>query len=152
MDTTQSSSSYPQENDPKYRLFKSVKDRWNAGNLLFKKLRSTSRRSKYRLAVKLAKEFIATRIPKNYEVSDLVDMYLRDDYNAELSAILRENLKFNFNLAIVKPTAYIELEDEFRHRPKPRAARHTKRKTITKTSKKKKPSSAKKMKKKATRK
>ena len=125
MDVTPSSS-YQQETDLQgSRLFKNAKDRWTAGNLLFKKLRSTSRRSKYRLAVKFTKEFIEAKLPKNYDASDLVNLYLRDDYNAELSAILRGDLKFNFNLAIVKPTAYSELEDELRRRPKPRAARRT---------------------------
>jgi len=135
MDVTPSSS-YQQETDLQgSRLFKNAKDRWTAGNLLFKKLRSTSRRSKYRLAVKFTKEFIEAKLPKNYDASDLVNLYLRDDYNAELSAILRGDLKFNFNLAIVKPTAYSELEDELRRRPKPRAAR---RRTGTTTKKAKK--------------
>lgn len=99
-------------------LVQNVLDRWHEGNLVFKKLRSASRRSKYRMAVRRTKGFLRSWLPKKYTRRDLVTLYLKNDYNQMLSGVLRRELRFNFNLAIIKPAAYTELDLELRTKRK----------------------------------
>ncbi len=88
-------------------------ERWKGGVRELLKLKSFDR-SRYGSAIEKAKVFYRERMPPNWTVDELMETFWGREFDMELNQMLRDELRFGFNLLIVKPVAHHYLYRELK--------------------------------------